>query len=407
MNNKLALILQKYFGWKNGSTSKTLPIKYLFVEHGASDKAYNVIRKEYPSQPCLVVCDTNTYDALGASVWSALQPMARLFMFDESPKASLENAEQIAAAARNCAFIIAVGSGTINDLCKYAAFQCEKPFITFATGLSMNGYLSPTASLYIDGIKQSVSTKLPIIAVFDLEILTNSPEKLIKAGLGDTLCRITVQRDWLLSHKLLGTPYNRELFEVLWEFEQDIIKSENYIEPLCNSLIFAGLGMLMDNSSNPASQGEHMIAHALEFIFPELSEKYYHGEIIGVTAVYMDKLQRRIASKLPQSITNQSEESPMVQLKRFFPHDISEKYHEIYKNKSQMQQYDINKIEKAVKEVVDEASSQNNLLDILQKYDCLTTPNQLGLQDSKFDEIAKIAKFTRDRFTFLDVAYEE
>ena len=55
--------------------------------------------------------------------------------------------------------LVAVGSGTINDLCKYAAAQDGKPYAVFATAPSMNGYTSKNAAITVDGHKKSLPAR--------------------------------------------------------------------------------------------------------------------------------------------------------------------------------------------------------------------------------------------------------
>ena len=57
----------------------------------------------------------------------------------------------IRAATADADALIAVGSGTINDLCKYAAFQDGKPYAVFGTAPSMNGYTSVNAAITVGG----------------------------------------------------------------------------------------------------------------------------------------------------------------------------------------------------------------------------------------------------------------
>ena len=82
-----------------------------------------------------------------------------------------------------------------------------KPYVVFATAPSMNGYTSTNAAITVDGHKQSLPAAAPLGVFIDLEVLAAAPARMIRAGLGDSLCRPTAQADWLLSHHLLGTPY--------------------------------------------------------------------------------------------------------------------------------------------------------------------------------------------------------
>ena len=103
--------------------------------------------------------------------------------------------------------LIAVGSGTINDLCKYASALDGKPYAVFATAPSMNGYTSVNAAITVEGHKKSLPAQAAAGVFFDLEVLAAAPVRLIRAGLGDSVCRCTAQADWLLAHLLLGRPY--------------------------------------------------------------------------------------------------------------------------------------------------------------------------------------------------------
>ncbi|MEO0973902.1 MAG: YdeI/OmpD-associated family protein, partial [Pseudomonadota bacterium] len=52
--------------------------------------------------------------------------------------------------------------------------------------------------------------------------------RLIRAGVGDSICRPTAQTDWLLSHLVLGTPYIEEPFAVLAEDEEAATRFETF-----------------------------------------------------------------------------------------------------------------------------------------------------------------------------------
>ncbi len=99
--------------------------------------------------------------------------------------------------------MIAVGSGTINDVCKYGSAQDKKPYAVFATAPSMNGYTSVNAAITVHGHKMSLAAQAPVGAFFDLGVLAAAPARMIRSGLGDSLCRTTAQADWLLSHLLV------------------------------------------------------------------------------------------------------------------------------------------------------------------------------------------------------------
>ena len=224
-----------------------------------------------------VVSDRN--DACGARgrIERALAACATIkpVSFDASrtptppPRAACANAPRRDA-------LVAVGSGTINDLCKYAAAQDRKPHVVFATAPSMNGYTSANAAITVDGHKHSLPAATPRGVFIDLEVLAAAPARMIRAGLGDSLCRTTAQADWLLSHQLLGTPYRSAPFALLAADEAMLFDAPDALfggdleamRALARTLVLSGLGMTLCGGSYPASQGEHLISHYLDMFSP-------------------------------------------------------------------------------------------------------------------------------------------
>ena len=161
--------------------------------------------------------DPQTFDALGAVVERALGGRAEVasIRLPEHPHADSATVERLRAAAAASDAIVAVGSGTINDLCKHAAALDRKPYAVFATAPSMNGYTSVNAAITVDGHKKTLAAAAPRGVFVDLEVLARAPVRLIRAGIGDSICRSTAQSDWLLSHFLHGTTYRAAPFALL------------------------------------------------------------------------------------------------------------------------------------------------------------------------------------------------
>jgi len=74
-----------------------------------------------------------------------------------------------------CDAIVAVGSGTLNDLSKLAAGKRGVPQLVFGTAPSMNGYTSVSASVAEGGVKRSVRSRTPIGVFLDLGVLSAAP----------------------------------------------------------------------------------------------------------------------------------------------------------------------------------------------------------------------------------------
>jgi glycerol-1-phosphate dehydrogenase [NAD(P)+] len=257
-----------------------------------------------------VVSDTNTHAALGRRVERVLAGRftVQSVVLGDAPHADSETLSRLIGAIEPATdAVIAVGSGTINDLTKLVALERGCQQLVFATAPSMNGYTSLSASITSDGLKRSVRARTPIAAFFDLDVLAAAPKRLVRAGLGDSTCRATAQADWLLSHLLLDRPYRVAPFALLAADERALFAQADALAAgdltamrhLVRTLVLSGFGMTICNGSYPASQGEHLLSHYVDMMRPELASSF-HGEQIGVCTVAMARLQMRmLASDAP------------------------------------------------------------------------------------------------------------
>ena len=136
----------------------------------------------------------------------------------------------------------------------------------------MNGFVSLNAAITMHGHKLSLPAQAPAGAFFDLSILGAAPPRLLRAGLGDSLCRTTAQADWLMAHLLFDTPYRELPFDLLADDEAPLFAGAaelmrgdpEVVERLVNTLVLAGFGTAIVGNSQPASQGEHLVSHFID-----------------------------------------------------------------------------------------------------------------------------------------------
>lgn len=257
-----------------------------------------------------VVSDALTHDALGQRVERSLAGphQAISVVLPGTPHPDDATVEIVRAATKSADALIAVGSGTINDLCKYAAALEHKPYAVFATAPSMNGYTSANAAITVHGHKMSLPAAVPAGAFFDLEVLAAAPARLIRAGLGDSLCRCTAQADWLLSHLLFGTAYRELPFALLAGDEAPLFANAaalvsgdlDIMRLLVRTLVLAGFGTAIIGHSQPASQGEHLVSHYLDMFESPTRPQVFHGEQVGVTTLSMARLQQKMMAAVPR-----------------------------------------------------------------------------------------------------------
>ncbi|MDX2074446.1 MAG: iron-containing alcohol dehydrogenase [Alphaproteobacteria bacterium] len=256
-----------------------------------------LVALHHPAGSLAVIDDVDTGTAYGDLVFRALKGRyeATHITLRRGVRADEEALAEIETKSKRADLLVAVGSGTINDLVKFAAHRATKPYIIFPTAASMNGYVSANASILMGGHKQSHEASLPLAVLVDAQMLVAAPARLSQAGLGDSLARPTAQADWLLSHHLTGEAYDDAPYQLTQPYEAQVFgQAEGVrrgdaeaIEALFTLLLLSGFGMTIAGSSRPASGAEHMIAHMLS------DGSRLHGEEIAVTAVEMAARQAK------------------------------------------------------------------------------------------------------------------
>jgi glycerol-1-phosphate dehydrogenase [NAD(P)+] len=378
----------------------------------------------------LAVMDEHTKAAMGEQLHSALKhnknvTLLTCYCFEAEVTPHLHQCDHLQTLCRSHQIqaIIAVGSGTINDICKYAAYQLDIPYVICATAPSMNGYMSGNASIITqDGFKTTLKARPPVVVICDMSVITAAPIRLIQAGFGDAICRSTAQVDWLFSHHLLGTPYDDAPFALTRKDEPELIASApqlyardmHAITLLMQNLLDSGRGMHIAGGSYPASQGEHMLAHTMEMAYhhhPELTPatSHFHGEEIAVTTLYMAQLHTQILSKdtAPQL---QNLIPPISALTQLLGEKIATNCLNDYTKKQALigdlttlqnkLNHDWHEIRYALRTI---HIPPHAIAAALHHIHAATTPEALGWNAELWHAATSLARFTRDRFTMLDV----
>jgi glycerol-1-phosphate dehydrogenase [NAD(P)+] len=394
---------------------KTIPS--VIVEHSIARDIDDIVLSKFGAANFCVVDDTNTGETLGNRVAKALlggniQQHITLPGHAYADDAALKTVE---AASAKADVIIAVGSGTINDLCKLASYRAGKPYAVFATAASMNGYLSANASITHGGYKQSVSAHLPALVVCDVGVISQAPKRLSISGYGDAMARSTSQTDWLLSHILLGTDYTpapyiltQENEAILHEYAGGIGRADpTSITLLLENLLLSGLGMTVAGGSYPASQGEHMIAHTHEMmaaLTSTIAPQYtLHGEEIAVTSLHMAKLQVQLLQDMPTNCGHAFDARATEDALGLTVAIASKAAYERKEALIRTAELRASSYEKAQEACMQVCMPPDRMLKLLELAGAPTRPEALGWSAESFAQAARIARYTRDRFTFLDL----
>jgi len=374
----------------------------------------DLVKQYAPSACYAVVDDVNTSTALGKQVSKAISGNASCMNITlaDGILADDDAVDYIRTKTSICDVLVAVGGGTVNDLCKYAAHLDNKQYIVFPTCASMNGYLSANASITVKNHKTTFAAKLPEAIFCDLGIIGKAPVRLSKSGLGDSLARPTAQADWLLSHILTGSKYDETPFSLLTDIEAELFDSAEgiakndpaTIKLLMQLLLLSGIGMTIAGGSYPASQGEHMIAHTYGML-QKTSAHTLHGEEIGITSLYMAKRQELLLKSKPQIGSRKFDYNYIASL---FGDQMTEEFKSAFAKKidSLNGLSDSINLEKwdEIRGKIDQIAIDTvKMENIIKKAGLLSDIKELGWDKNIYKTACKTARFTRDRFTFLDI----
>jgi len=213
---------------------------------------------------------------------------------------------------------VAVGSGTVNDIVKAAAFERNLPYIVVATAASMNGYTSAIAALTVDGLKKTVPSAPPLAVFADPEVLAAAPNRMAVSGLADLLSKPVSSADWKLAHLLWDEPYCEAPVRIADDAVEQAAREAGRIREgdpggitaLFDALLISGMSMAMAGTSSPASGGEHLISHYLDMTAPfepgGPREPMLHGEQVGAATAVTTRLYRSVLDRSPDGFPEAS-----------------------------------------------------------------------------------------------------
>ena len=415
----LDLLLQGEYPDPEGGAPIGVPVKVVHIARSLSGIEADLVAPLGLGRRLAVVSDPATREMLGARVERALAGLGGIVpvVLEAQPHADAQTVETVRRACGSVDALVAVGSGTLNDLCKFAAAKDGKPYVVFATAPSMNGYTSMNAAITVDGHKQTLPAATPLGVFMDLAVLAAAPARMIRAGLGDSLCRPTAQADWLLSHHLLGTPYRRAPFAMLAD-DESVLLSEpeallrgdlDAMRALARTLVLSGLGMTICNGSYPASQGEHLISHYIDMFAPVGRESHFHGEQVVVATLTMARIQEEMLAAGPPTLRP----SPIThtELKERLGSEIGESCWREFEAKRVTEETAPKLTRRAARAWNDMRDSIRGasipaarLAAIMKRAGGPTTPADIGLSPAFYAAAVRNARFLRNRYTFLDLA---
>ncbi|MBW1997391.1 MAG: sn-glycerol-1-phosphate dehydrogenase [Deltaproteobacteria bacterium] len=307
---KLDRILDRTFRCACGQDHH-VPVKGIFFSEDALRKLPEFLARHVQEQKVLLVSDIRTHEVAGREAEEILRSAdwsVEVVTLTDSEKGGpvcddstyQELLDQISDPPGVC---IAVGTGVINDLVKWASFHLDRPYVVIATAASMNGFTSANVAPLINGIKSLVRARAAIGVFAKPSVLANAPYRLTAAGLGDALAKSVSVVDWEINHLLRDEHFCSFCAEIINEIEpiyfnhpeSILARSLEGIKAIFDALNYSGLAMTMIGSSAPASGGEHLFSHTLDMMsLVDGVPHDLHGRQVGLGTIFACALYDRL-----------------------------------------------------------------------------------------------------------------
>ena len=282
----------------------TCAIRHVVIGEGANRRLAPLLA-EYRS--VVLVADTHTYAVCGETIrdqigekLEATKVYARAGLLIPNEEAC---AELHACLTERTDLIVGVGSGVIQDICKYVSWQAKLPYAIVATAPSMDGYASASAAMIWNGMKVTYPAHVPVAILGDIDVLKDAPMDMIRSGYGDILGKFSCLNDWKLSVIVRGEyfcPYVYNLVREMLDRTRNLgerlqARDPDAVKTLMEALVGVGVAMAFVGNSRPASGSEHHLSHFFEIVGILNDEPYFmHGTDVAYSSVYTQRLRERL-----------------------------------------------------------------------------------------------------------------
>jgi glycerol-1-phosphate dehydrogenase [NAD(P)+] len=287
-----------------------VPIKKFIYAEDALEQLPEVLGSFVGGRRVVVIADRRTWDIagrrahdiLGQSHWSVHD----IVVPDGDrggPVCDDTTHDWLNACLPPADIVLAVGSGVINDLTKWSAFDRGLPYAVMATAASMNGFTAANVAPTLQGVKTLIRARAPLAVLAMPSVIVGAPFELTSAGFGDVIAKPVSSADWLLNHVFFGEHFCRYCSEIFSELEPYYLERPGdvkdrepaAIEALFKALLYSGIAMTIMGTSAPASGGEHLLSHTLDMMSSIDGVPHdLHGRQVGLGTLFASALYERI-----------------------------------------------------------------------------------------------------------------
>lgn len=329
--------------------------------------------------------------------------------------AYMDTSKEIMTASAPFDGILSIGTGSVNDVCRYAAAKTNKEFAIFATAPSMDGFASDSAPLIDNNFKISYPCRQPSVIIADTDILAASPIELKAAGFGDILGKYVGIVDWKVANYTIGEYYCENIVSLVKKAVADVVAMADKItvcdpdaaKAVMDSLILTGCAMQLAKCTRPASGSEHVVSHFWEIhklekgIWPD-----FHGKKVGIATLLVVRIYKKLLAY--KTISPHKENLDL--------NDILSHYSP--RNKDEIIGYNVpnptDDIDPAVlaarwsdilASIEEDLPDADELLHMMQRAGCVTELADANLSPEFAEEALRYSPYMRRRITLLRIIH--
>ena len=404
-----------------------IPIKAIDIGDGALDKMAEVLSGLKVSKEIMLVADTNTWKAAGEQAEDVLtrggfNVISLILEGEPHLRPDEEAVEKVLSFVGGSQGIpVAVGSGTINDLVRYAANVHDRQYISVATAPSMDGYASVISALTVNGVKKTFYGNYPLAIIADTEIIAKAPRRMVMAGFGDMLAKIVSIADWRLGVALMDEQWCSVAASMSVDAREQVLHNtksisqsdKKGIHALTEALINSGMAIIMAGQTRPASGAEHHFAHYLEMkLAMEGKPEILHGIKVGLGTLCSIAFYNALSNFDPDSIDPVSLSEKLADdkdweqnMRRVFGHITDEVMAETglqYRDRQALRER-LDKIKNIwnseIKPIIDDVPRLESILNLVELAGFDYSPESLGLTIEQMCTALTFAMEVRPRYT--------
>ncbi|HIX29459.1 MAG TPA: sn-glycerol-1-phosphate dehydrogenase [Candidatus Blautia stercoravium] len=404
-------------------------IEEILIEDNAICRLPEILSRHSYKKLC-VVCDEHTEKAAGFRVYEALAKAGFNFSKVLYHEPELVPDEQaliylFTQVPQDCDLIIAVGSGTINDLCRYVSYKMKIDYYVVGTAPSMDGYASNVSPLIIRHLKTTYTARPARVIIGDLQVLCEAPMHMLAAGVGDIIGKYVCLADWQLAHEINEeylcpevTALVRTSIEKVTENAEAAAKREkNAVAALMEGLVLSGIAMSYIGNSRPASGSEHHMSHYWEMMFLLRHQPDpLHGTKVGVATVAALRLYEMLKEKKNGGISQQVPDFSYDK----WAEEIEEAYGpaapEVLKLEQEVGKNADNEVlrrrrvweekQEEIRSVLENLPSAKTIAQILKSMGAPSSPAEIEVSQETFKKGIYFAKDLRNRFGLLQILFD-